>query len=167
MRSAAFGSCPSGTVVERLMDMTPGGLRLGYRTAYGAVAVMRVLPGGTNWDATTIRESVSAGSTTCPPSWNLCTGNSEFTVGGSRYSTVLGVLPGERNRFFDFHTSRWNQSRLHDASQNPSNLNSCEAVCNQEYSCGGNVIGRHTITRTFRKGKNSGGDVTIVEAKKD
>jgi hypothetical protein len=166
MITPAYGTCPSATVVESTIDMTPGGLALGYRTGYGITAIMRVLPGGTNWDATSITERLSAGSTTCPAGWNLCTGSSEFFVGAPRYSTVLGVLNGQRNRFYDFHTSRWNQSRLHDRTQNPTDLNTCQAVCQQEYLCGGNVIGRHTITRTFSKRVDGARQLTVVDVTK-
>jgi len=45
-------------------------------------------------------------------------------------------------------------------------LNSCQTSCKQEYSCDGNVIGRHLITRTFRKGTYAGKDVMIVDVTK-
>jgi len=39
-------------------------------------------------------------------------------------------------------------------------------VCQQEYSCDGVVIGRHTITRTFRKGTQAGTPVTLIDVTK-
>jgi hypothetical protein len=165
-----FGTCPAATVVERTIDMTPGGLNLGYRTAYGATAVMRVLPAHTNWDATWVTELVTPGANNCPAgifgSSGPCTGNSTFFIGAPRYSTVLGNLPGLPNRFYDFHPSRFRESVLHDPVRNPTGLNSCRVVCNQQYSCNRVVIGQHTITRDYRKGLHAGRDVTIVEVTK-
>jgi hypothetical protein len=168
--TSTFGTCPVTTVVERMINMTPGGLALGYRTAYGALAVMRVLPSHVNWDATSVTESVTPGSNNCPAgifgSSGPCHGNSTFSIGAPGYSTVLGNLPGLRNRFYDFHTSRFRDSVLHDSARNPSDLNSCQAVCNQQYTCNGTVIGQHTITRNYHKGQHAGRDVTIVDVTK-
>jgi len=163
----ATAACPSRTEVERTIDMTPGGLDKGYRTAYGIASVMKVLPDERDWDGTNIIEHLTNARTTCPETWNMCTGGTQpFVVGRERYSTILGNLPALHNRFYDFHTSRWNGSRLHDAGQNPGGLDACTVVCNQDYSCGGAIIGRHVITRNFRKSTHGGRDVTVVTTTK-
>ncbi|MGH7230236.1 MAG: hypothetical protein ACREJU_02625, partial [Nitrospiraceae bacterium] len=43
-------SCPGRTGVDRVVDMTPAGLRGGFLTAYGAMTVMRVHPGERTWE---------------------------------------------------------------------------------------------------------------------
>jgi len=159
--------CPTKTVVDKTIDMTPDGIKKGYRTGYGATAVMRVEPDSTNWDGTQIVESLKQTKTTCPKEFNIspCNGNSTFTVGAEAKSSVLGPLEGKRNRFYDFHITRWNRgSLLHD--RNPGNIDSCQVECEQSYSCGGVVIGKHTVTRTFTKGKSGSRDVTLVAVTK-
>jgi hypothetical protein len=72
-----------------------------------------------------------------------------------------------RNRFYDFHRSRSQTvSFLHDAARNPADLNLCQTACKQVYSCEGQLIGQHLITRTFRKATFGGKNVTIIDVKK-
>ncbi|MGZ8183428.1 MAG: hypothetical protein ACXWT1_15850 [Methylobacter sp.] len=159
--------CPSKTVVEKTIDMTPDGIKKGYRTGYGATAVMHVQPDSTNWDGTQIVESLKQTKNTCPEEFKIspCSGNSTFTVGAEAKSSVLGTLEAKSNRFYDFHISRWNKgSLLHD--RNPADIDSCQVECEQSYSCGGGVIGKHTVTRTFTKGKSGSRDVTLVAVTK-
>lgn len=163
----AAAKCPTKTVVEKTTDMTPDGIKKGYRTGYGAVATMMVEPDTTNWDGAQIVESFKQTKSTCPEEFGIspCSGSSTFTVGAEGNSSVLGKLAATKNRFYDFHITRWNKgSLLHD--RNPKNIDSCEAVCEQNYSCGGKVIGTHKITRTFTKGKSGNRDVTLVNVKK-
>jgi hypothetical protein len=160
-------ACPTKTVVEKVIDMTPAGIQKGYHTGYGATAVIRVEPTSTNWDGTKIKESNKQTKNTCPPEFGIspCSGADTFTVGAESNSSILGKLPAIQNRFYDFHISRWNKgSLLHD--RNPNNVASCEVECEQQYSCGGNVIGTHKVTRTFTKGKNGSLDVTLVNVTK-
>jgi hypothetical protein len=160
-------TCPSKTVVEKTVDMTPDGIKKGYRTGYGALAVMRVEPDTTNWDGTKIVESFKSIKNNCPEEFKIspCSGTSTFTVGAAGKSSVLGDQPATRNRFYDFHITRWNKgSLLHD--RNPAGLESCQAECEQQYSCGGKVIGKHTVIRTFTKGKSGSRDVTLVNVTK-
>lgn len=159
--------CPSKTVVEKTIDMTPDGIKKGYRTGYGATAVMQVQPDSTNWDGTQIVESLKQTKNTCPEEFGIspCSGNSTFTVGAEAKSSVLGTLEAKHNRFYDFHISRWNKgSLLHD--RNPADIDSCQVECEQSYSCDGGVIGKHTVTRTFTKGKSGSRDVTLVAVTK-
>lgn len=159
--------CPSKTVVEKTIDMTPDGIKKGYRTGYGVCAVMRVEPDSTDWDGTQIVESLKQTKNSCPKEFNIspCIANRPFTVGAEGKSNVLGTLEAKHNRFYDFHTSRWNKgSLLHD--RNPDNVDSCQVECEQSYSCGGVVIGKHTVTRTFTKGKSGSRDVTLVAVTK-
>lgn len=159
--------CPTKTVVEKTIDMTPDGIKKGYRTGYGATAVMKVEPDSTNWDGTQIVESLKQTKNTCPQEFGIspCSGNSTFTVGAGTKSSVLGDLEAKRNQFYDFHISRWNKgSLLHD--RNPNNVDSCQVECEQKYSCGDAVIGSHTVTRTFTKGKSGSRDVTLVAVTK-
>jgi hypothetical protein len=128
-------------------------------------------PDARTWDGVQITESVTSRSTTtCPASLTSapCAGHSTFTIGGqSGGSGVIAVQPAMHNRFYDFHTTRSQSlSFLHDATRNPAGLNACRVVCGQEYSCGGNVIGRHTITRNFRKGTYGGQNVTLIDVTK-
>jgi len=163
-------SCPASTEVERVVDMTPAALGAGFLTAYGVMSVMRVRPGERTWDGTKIQESLTTVSKTCPASFSPtpeCSGNSTFTVGDPGRSSRIGNQPGLVNRFYDFHASGPRTiSRLHDSTRNPQGLNSCETVCEQKYHCDGQEIGRHTITRTFTKGKFGGRDVTLVAVTK-
>ena len=163
-------SCPASTEVERVVDMTPAALSAGFLTAYGVMSVMRVRPGERTWDGTKIQESLTTVSKTCPASFSPtpeCSGNSTFTVGDPGRSSRIGNQPGLVNRFYDFHASGPRTiSRLHDSTRNPQGLNSCETVCEQKYHCDGQEIGRHTITRTFTKGKFGGRDVTLVAVTK-
>lgn len=159
--------CPSKTVVEKTIDMTPDGIKKGYRTGYGATAVMQVQPDSTNWDGTQIVESLKQTKNTCPEEFGIspCSGSSTFTVGAEAKSSVLGTLEAKRNRFYDFHISRWNKgSLLHD--RNSADVDSCQVECEQSYACGSGVIGKHTVTRTFTKGKSGSRDVTLVAVTK-
>jgi hypothetical protein len=147
--------------------MTPDGIKKGYRTGYGACAVMRVEPDSTNWDGTKIIESNKQTKNSCPAEFDIspCSGSDTFTVGPESNSSILGKLPATRNHFYDYHISRWNRgSLLHD--RNAKDVASCEVVCEQNYSCGGKVIGTHTITRTVTKGTSGSRDVTLVAVTK-
>ena len=160
-------TCPTKTAVEKTIDMTPEGIKKGYRSGYGACSVMRVEPDSTNWDGTKIVESNKQTKNTCPTEFGIspCSGSDTFTVGLESNSSILGRMPATKNRFYDYHTTRWNKgSLLHD--RNPNNMASCEIVCEQNYSCGGNVIGTHTITRAFTKGTSGSRDVTLVAVTK-
>lgn len=159
--------CPSKTVVEKVIDMTPDGIKKGYRTGYGAAAVIRVEPTETNWDGTKIVEANKQTKNTCPEEFGIspCSGADTFTVGAESNSSVIGKLAATQNHFYDFHTTRWNKgSLLHD--RNPKDIDSCEIACEQKYSCDGKVIGTHAVTRTFTKGKSGTRDVTLVNVKK-
>lgn len=163
----AGAKCPAKTVVEKVIDMTPAGIQKGYRTGYGATALMRIEPVSTNWDGTRIVEANSLTKNTCPKEFGIspCSGADTFTVGAALNSSILGNLPANSNHFYDFHISRWNKgSLLHD--RNPNQIDTCESVCEQKYSCGNNVIGTHTVTRTFTKGKAGSRDVTLVNVTK-
>lgn len=164
-------SCPLRTEVESSTDMTSSGLASGYLSGYGSLVKMRVHPDARTWNGTQITESLTNTSSNCPTGLTQpgpCTGNSVFTVGAaSGRSALLPVQPGLRNRFYDFHTSRSRTiSFLHDSTRNPTGMDSCQTVCEQQYSCNGSVIGRHTITRTFRKGVHDGRNVTIINVTK-
>lgn len=163
--------CPARTQVDAATDLTPRGLAAGFLSAYGVMVRMRVLPDARTWDGIRIVELLTPGTSTCPTGLTRpgpCTGGSTFTVGSpSGGSRVLGRQPGLINRFYDFHTSRSEStSFLHDSTRNPASMNSCQAVCHQEYLCDGAVIGRHTVTRTLRKGTHNGRDVTIIDVTK-
>jgi hypothetical protein len=166
--------CPNLTEVATTIDMRNEALAAGFLTAYGIHAQMRVRPDARTWDGTQITESLTMTSNTCPNSLTRgepCNGSSTFTVGAQ--SGNSSVLPAPRagaiNRFWDFHTTHVRPrgiSVLHDATRNPANLNTCSTVCNQNYNCGGNTIGTHTITRTYIKGRFNGQDVTFVDVTK-
>jgi hypothetical protein len=169
--NAPAATCPTATAVDTTTDLTPAGLSAGYLTAYGIMARMKVLPDSTNWNGVSVVEANTVGSSTCPATLTHpgpCTGNATFVVGSaSGKSNVQAVQPAMQNRFYDFHTTHTRAlSVLHDSTRNPAGLNSCKAVCNQTYSCGGAVIGTHTVTRTFTKGTSGGHDVTIVNVTK-
>lgn len=166
--------CPASTEVATAIDLRNEALAAGFRTAYGIHAQIRVRPDGRTWDGTSITESVTMGANTCPDTLTRgepCSGGSTFIVGAaSGNSPVLsGPRPGRRNRFWDFHTTHVRPrsvSVLHDATRNPAGLDTCSTACDQEYKCGGNVIGRHTITRTYTKGVYNGQNVTFVDVTK-
>lgn len=163
--------CPVTTRVDTVTDLTPVGLQAGFLSAYGIIARMRVLPDRTTWDGRQVTESLAQTSSTCPAGLTRpgpCNGSSTFTIGvASGGSRVIPQQPAMRNRFYDFHTSRSRRiSFLHDPGRNPAAMNSCEAVCRQEYSCNNSVIGTHLITRRFRKGRFNGRNVTIIDVTK-
>ena len=166
--------CPSTTEVGTTIDLRAQGLAAGFRTTYGIHAQMRVRPDGRTWDNTQITESLTTGSNSCPDTLTRgepCSGGSTFTVGAvSGNSSVLAApRPGARNRFWDFHTTHVRPrsvSVLHDAARNPASLDTCSTACHQEYHCGGAVIGRHVITRTYSKGLHNGQNVTFVDITK-
>jgi hypothetical protein len=163
----AADPCPTSVVLEGVQDMTEAGLDRGYRTGYGITSVMHLLPDTTDWSSARIFERVTLGRTSCPEAWNMCTGGpNPFPINQETYSTILGNLPARRNRFYDFHVSRWTRSRLHDSGQNPSGMDSCTVSCNQSYVCGDRVLGRFVITRNFRKAMRGGREVTIVDTTK-
>ncbi len=164
-------SCPAQTELANSINLRSEALAAGFRTAYGIHAQMRVRPDERTWDGTQITEALTAGANTCPDTLTRgepCSGGSTFTVGApSGNSSVLsGPRPGAINRFWDFHTTHVRPrtvSVLHDPARNPAGLNTCSTVCNQQYSCDGRVIGRHTITRTYTKGVHNGLDVTFAD----
>jgi hypothetical protein len=162
--------CPASTEVESTVDLTPSGLAQGYLTGYGIMAKMRVRPDHRNWNGTKIAESLTDVPGTCPAGLTKpgpCESGPPFTVGDpSKGSSVHAAEPGLRNRFYDFHRTRSNLSVLHDATRNPAGLNSCQTACKQVYSCDGQVIGQHLISRTYRKGTFGGKNVTIVDVTK-
>ena len=168
----AASACPSSTRVDDTTDITQAGLQAGFRSAYGIIARMRVLPEATTWDGKQITEAVSQKSSTCPAGLTVpgpCAGDSTFTVGAaSGGSNVIPVQPAMRNRFYDFHTTRSRTiSFLHDPTRNPTGMNSCESVCQQLYSCNGLPVGMHTITRRFIKSTFNGQPVTIINVTKE
>ena len=161
--------CPASTEVEATVDLTPGALAAGYLTGYGIMAKMRVRPDERTWDGTKIAESLTELPGTCPAGLTKspCEGGPPFTVGApTKGFSLHPAEPGLINRFYDFHRTRSEISLLHDRTRNPSGMNSCQASCKQEYSCGGKVIGQHVITRKFRKGAFAGKDVTIIDVTK-
>jgi len=164
--SGSKPTCPTKTVVEKLTNKTADGKK--YRTGMGAVATIKVEPDKQNWDGTGIVESFPKPLTSdCPKEFGIspCGGSSTFIVGAKRDSPVFGALAATSNRFYDFHETRWKGgSLLHD--RNPGGIASCKISCEQNYSCGGAVIGTHTITRTFTKGKVDSVDVTFVNVSK-
>jgi Domain of unknown function (DUF4157) len=158
-------TCPSKAVIETVTDLTPAGIKKGWRTGYGALALVRVEPTTTDWDGTSIVEQNKETSSTCPKEFEIspCAGASTFPVGSAAHSGVLGDLPAVKNHFYDTHMTRWNMgSLLHDPARNPHGLSSCEAVCEQKYVCGGTVISTQTVKRVFTKGKDGSRDVTLV-----
>jgi hypothetical protein len=159
-------ACPTKTVVASVTNKAADGIK--YRTGMGAVAKMKVEPDSQTWDGTNIVESFpSAATSDCPKEFgiNPCSGHSTFPVGTTQTSSVFGSLPATKNHFYDLHETRWKGgSLLHD--RNPGGINSCKISCEQNYSCGGAVIGKHTITRTFAKGKVGSVDVTFVTVAK-
>jgi hypothetical protein len=164
---APKAKCPTKTVVDKSLDMTPEAIKKGYRTGYGITSVMRVEPTSTVWDGTQIVEATKQTRNTCPEEFGIspCNGTDTFTVGKESNSSILGKLAATPNRFYDFHFTRWNKgSLLHD--RNPKDIDSCEIACEQKYSCGGNVIGTHTVTRTFTKGTSGSRNVTLVNVTK-
>lgn len=159
-------SCPARTRVDRVVDLTPAGLRDGFLTGYGAMTVMKVEPGERTWDGIRVREELTTVSNTCPATFSPtpeCSGHDSFPVGAPGSSGRIGKQPGLVNRFYDFHLSRSRElSRLHDPGRNPDGLNSCRTVCEQKYFCEDREIGRHIITRDFKKGVSGGHNVTLV-----
>ncbi len=97
-----------------------------------------------------------------------CRSRSSFVVGAAAgRSSVAAAQLAVRNRFYDYHTSKWRSgSVLHNSTRNPAGLDSGETVCTQDYSCGGTTVGRHTVTLIYRRGKHHGNDVTTVSVTK-
>lgn len=169
-----LGPCPQPTEVAAVIDLQSAALSAGFRTAYGIHAQMRVRPDARTWDGTSITESLTLGANNCPATLthgDPCSGGSTFVVGAAsgRSSLLPAPRPGRINRFWDFHVTHVrpsNVSVLHDTTRNPANLSTCSTVCNQEYRCAGNLIGRHVITRRYRKGTYNRQDVTLMDVTK-
>lgn len=163
---ATTTTCPTKATIETVTNKAADGVK--YRTGMGAVTTIKVDPDTQNSDGTNIVESFPKGITSnCPKEFGIspCNGSSTFIVGASRTSPVFGALAATKNRFYDFHETRWKGgSLLHD--RNPAGIDSCTISCEQNYSCGGTVIGKPTITRTFSKGKVGIVDVTNVNVAK-
>lgn len=162
---------PAGTRVDAVSDFTQVGLQAGYRSGYGSVVRIKVLPDEVTWDGDSVKEELWQLSNTCPATLTTpgpCHGDSTFPIGSpSGRSSVVPPQPAMRNRFYDYHVTRSRDvSFLHDATRNPAGINACEAVCRQNYAHKGIVIGSHIITRRFRKGVVGGRDVTIVDVTK-
>jgi hypothetical protein len=159
-------TCPTKATVDTVTNKDADGVK--YRTGMGAVTTIKVDPDTQNWDGTNIVESFPKGITSnCPKEFGItpCNGSSTFIVGASRNSPVFGTLPATKNLFYDFHETRWKGgSLLHD--RNPASIDSCTISCEQNYSCGGKVIGKPIITRTFTKAKVGTVDVTNVNVAK-
>jgi len=147
--------CPSSfsitaTTQESLSKVFPAD-----KTGLGATATITVAPTTSNWNGTTVYESLSTTSNSCPSGFgNLCavTGSGQFTVGAGPFETVDGqILPPTQNVFYDEHVVYSGTSLL-----NYYNVNSCQAVCQQTYSCVQRSMGTDTITYSFTKGTISG-----------
>jgi hypothetical protein len=138
------------TNLPPLEDLLPS-----IKTGVGIVTSMQTNPTSTNWDGVQITEALSITSNTCSFG-TFCTDTSTFTVGEG--GEVFGVqFPATQNIFYDRHTTTATFSALHQAGQE-----SCQVVCQQTYSCGGQVIGTFTVTRTFQKDTIQGTPVTRV-----
>jgi len=164
--SGSGASCPQSTTVDKLIGKTAATSST-YRTGFGAAAVMKVGPDSRTWDGASVIESFGPATSDCPQEFgiNPCSGHSTFPVGAGKKSPIFGDMPPARNRFYDFHETRWKGgSLLHD--RNPQGKNTCKIECEQHYSCQGTEIGKHKITRTFSKGKSGSTNVTLVEVTK-
>jgi hypothetical protein len=155
-------TCPSEIVVESSNQISLSSqFASGLRTGVGRVVAMQTRPTSTNWNGTLIVEAVSNASSSCPASFgDQCAGSDTFTVGDG--GVAFGQnFPARTNIFYDQHVTTDVVSLLDTAG-----INSCTAVCSQQYSCGGTVIGRFTITRRFAKSSISSTPVTIVNVSK-
>jgi hypothetical protein len=153
-------ACPtsvtlSGTTTLSLASQFPT-----LKTGIGIVASMQTNPTNINWNNVQITESVTAASNDCPASFGACAASDTFTV-GTGGSTFGQTFTGTTNIFYDQHTSTGSVSALDSAG-----IDSCTRVCNQTYSCGGNVIGTFTINRSFTKGTIQNTPVTNVTVTK-
>ena len=149
------------------------------RTGIGAVAEMLVSdPNNQDWNGTSIRETLTPGSNTCPANIPNCANaggaageeqsrfargaGSVFTVGKEFSDPLLRLpLPARRNTFYDLHIFVDTVSQLHQ-----SGLQACRQFCEQQYQCpGGGPVGPSTFTvgKTFTRGNVAGTDVTNVE----
>lgn len=166
-------ACPTDI---RLVDiiappLTASDVASGRRTGRGGVAKLEVSdPHGRNWNGTRIHENLTSKVNSCEPGRSACPNTSSragaagstFTVG--RGWNVPGwSLPGETNRFYDFHNTELAQSFLHQ-----HNLSTCERFCTQRYDCGGQTVGpEFEIHRLFTPdrivGPSGPVDVTRVD----
>jgi hypothetical protein len=133
-----------------------------YKSGIGIVVAMQVQPAASNWDGSTVVESVTTASNTCPASFgNQCSGNTTFTVGTGGESVGGVDFVPKHNIFYDQHITTSAVSMLDAAG-----ISSCTTKCSQTYSCGGKVIGTFSITRAYSKGTISGTPVTFVTVTK-
>ena len=133
------------------------------KTGLGATATITVAPTTSNWNGTTVYESLTTTSNSCPSGFgNPCgaSGSGTFTVGSGPYETIDGqILPATQNVFYDQHVISSGTSLL-----DYYHVTSCQAACQQTYSCVQRSMGTDTITYSFTKGTINGTAVTLVNA---
>jgi len=162
--------CPETVAVKHLQPVSLEQMlaidHLPLSTGVGAYLGMEVRPaarpaGGT-WNGAVVVEDVwpltdpcNLASVAGQPAGYFCSCptrpmgrcDGQFTVGNpfaDPAPTGMGVA--EPDVFWDLHAIRGNGSLLHQA-----NRASCQVTCGQSYSCGGQVIGRFTITMTLTR----------------
>ena len=159
---APQATCPTDIQVSRIVQIPDPdfGKPDGFKTGVGAVAFMEVSgPGRTDWDGIKIKESVKQTKNTCGArARDVCSnksGGGEFEVGKESDILGKGKASAAKNTFHDLHIfAKKEVSVLHEKG-----LATCEAECEQTYSCGAKQIGptftitynatRDTVAKTF------------------
>jgi hypothetical protein len=162
-------ACPSsislaGSGTEDLESI----FNAGYRTGIGIYTEMQLNPPNGLWsNATPIYEMLSQGSNNCQgngrTSGNVCTWQlSPFTTINTPFMLFNGTTePAMANIFYDQHIT---VDRLppHNSMLNVLGLNTCQATCNQVYSCGGHQVSTYSINYSYTRDQIQGTPVTRV-----
>jgi hypothetical protein len=176
----ASSNCPSDIQVATVLpanDVDFG--KNGFLTGWGGISLMEVSdPSGKTWDGTAIHESLKSIKNTCGDRGkNACsnkssdqartTAGSTFAVGAESNFLGKAKLAAVKNKFYDLHVfATKDASLLHELKKD-----SCEAQCQQSFSCGGKRFGpdfiiTYTMTRDVVKSGSKNINVTRVAVNK-
>lgn len=153
--------CPTATSIssrtaESLQEKFPT-----YKTGIGSYVAVQVSP--TTPSGVIVTETLSKGASTCPAGFpNVCTTSTGGTTSSLSIGTAATTLDG--TNLAATPNIMWDEHAVASSSSLLASGQSCSATCNQQYSCGGTVIGQYTITYSFTTSTISGTLVTNVAA---
>jgi hypothetical protein len=160
--SGTINVCPSSSSVGSTTAESLAKVLATYKTGLGAVVGIQFNPAAPT--GLVVTETLSSGATTCPQGFpTVCAtkGNlntASLVVGTAGTATDGTPFPATPNTMWDEHVVASASSLLGSSGKQ------CSIQCNQQYSCGGTIIGNYTITYTLSTGTISGTPVTNVTA---
>lgn len=161
--------CPTGVVLDTYVTkLLPSSDFPADRTGVGLLSQMAVTPSSGSFNGTTIQETITPTSNTCPTSIKgptdfptiTLSNNSTFLV-GSAAQWEKQPYPAVTNQFYDSHRQLSSTDVL-----NGTGVNQCTATATQVYYCGGKSIATFHLSNTYTHGTLSGQSVTNVATTK-